>query len=138
MRDRCMCLGVQGDWNVENGYHYPFLQQGTLHSPMGCMMAPGPRDLHSLRRLYRDLTSQTIDSNDLAAVFQAVLAILKTRPDVKVPAVLFPRPLTPQATPCNVASKGTKARRPRPPAVTRTLVVTTPGPYPKPWEKKSE
>lgn len=75
MRDRCKCGAVLGIWDDPN--EHPFVEQGMMHSPLGCIR--GVRSFDELRNLYRLTVGFDYHGDSKTALYQALVSALAQR-----------------------------------------------------------
>lgn len=125
--DRCMCGGVGGFFEEE----YPFIRQGVMHSPLGCLR--GERRFDQLRAWYYEITGFEYYGQDLAALFQALMSALARNPEIAKDIeglVLSPVPCSPvkDYVPSEEKPRGNKGSR-----VGSTTPRVYRDPSPAPW-----
>lgn len=74
----CRCGAVLGLWMYE-GAEYPFVRDGVMHSPMGCLR--GVRQGYEIRSLYHRCTGFPYYGSDESALFQALMSALERNPE---------------------------------------------------------
>lgn len=94
----CKCGGCAALWNLPDA-EYPFIRQGVMHSPVGCLRRE--LDLNQLKSLYFELTGLRLgyEIKEIVIVFQAVMNRLELDAEAKALVVKGTLPRRPSFTP---------------------------------------